>query len=291
MRKLLGIGVFVSAVCALNCLGFTAVVGSAPDAPDALIAEADRLFDRWSTPFDFESYEESLRGAIALWEEALPGLPETNAQSRSHVLNRLAQAYFELGEGYLSDASEKEDAYEAGKNAALASMRLDPTFDATEAESGFRAALRSATDVAAIFWYGNALGQWLNCGHQITAFFGGARDVHACFERALELDETYDGAGPHRAIGSFLAQAHFLVGRDRAECVYHFERCMELAPNHLEAYVSYAESYARPTGDIALFDELLQVALAKALDPSIIATFPFYNELSIDRANGLVAGD
>jgi hypothetical protein len=55
--------------------------------------------------------------------------------------------------------------------------------------------------------------------------------------------------------------------------------------------VSYAESYARPTGDIALFDELLQVALAKALDPSIIATFPFYNELSIDRANGLVAGD
>jgi tetratricopeptide (TPR) repeat protein len=290
MRKPVGMGVVVLTVWALSWLGFTAIVGSEPVAPGASIAEADRLFDRWSTPFDFESYEDQLRGAIALWEEALPGLPETNVQSRSHVLNRLAQAYFELGEGYLSDASGKEDAYEAGKNAALASMRLHPTFDATEAESGFRAALRSATDVAAIFWYGNTLGQWLNY-HQLTAIMGGVRDVAASFERSLELDETYDGGGPHRALAALLSQAHFVIGRDREDAVYHFERCIELAPNHLEAYVSYAEFYARPTGDIALFDELLQVALAKALDPSIIATFPFYNQLSIDRANALVTGD
>lgn len=290
MRKLLGVGVVVSALCALSCLGFTAVAEGAPDDPRASIAEADRLFERWSTPFDFEAYEASLHGAIALWEEALPGLPESNVQSRSHVLSRLAQAYFELGEGYLTDASEKEEAYGAGKDAALASMRLDPTFDATEAENGFRAALLSATDVAAVFWYGNALGQWLNY-HQLTAIMGGVRDVAASFERSLELDETYDGAGPHRAMAALLSQAHFVIGRDRADAVYHFERCIELAPNHLESAVSYAEFYARPTGDLALFDELIDGVLVKAQDPSIVATFPFYNKLSIDRARALAAED
>jgi tetratricopeptide (TPR) repeat protein len=291
MRKLLGVGVVVSAVCVWSCLGFTAVAGSAPDDPCASIAEADRLFDRWSMPFDFEAYEASLRGAIALWEEALPGLPEANVQSRSHVLNRLAQAYFELGEGYLSDASEKEEAYEAGKDAALASMRLDPTFDATEASDGFRAALLSATDVAAIFWYGNALGQWLNYNVFTAVVMGGVRDVAASFERSIELDETYDGAGPHRAMAALLSQAHFLIGRDRQDAVDHFERCIELAANHLEAYVSYAEFYARPTGDVALFDALIVGVLEKAMEPTIMAAFPFYNKLSIDRANALAAGD
>lgn len=290
MRKHLAVGVLVLAVGLSGGLGSSVVAEAESDDPLALIREADRLFDRWSEPFDLAAYEASLRGAVDLWETALPGLPASNVQSRAHALNRLAQAYFELGEGYLTDAGDKEAAYEAGKNAALESMRLDPTFGATEAASGFRAALHSATDIEAIFWYGNTLGQWLNY-HQITAIMGGVRDVAASFERSLELDETYDGAGPHRAMGSLIAQAYFVIGRDRDDAVYHFERCIELAPNHLEAYVSYADQYARPTGDADLFDALLADVLSLAEDPAVMAAFPFYNRLSLDRADGLVSED
>ena len=285
MRKRLCVSIVVMVLTALVGL---MTAGQEIDPFDR-IAEAALLFDRWSGPFDFEAYESSLRGAIDLWEAALPLLPDENVQSRSHVLNHLAQAYFELSVGYLVKASERESALGEGKDAALASLRLNPTFGETEAADGFRAALLSATDVEAIFWYGNTLGQWLNY-HQITAILGGVKDVAASFERSLELDETYDGAGPHRAIGSLIAQAHFVIGRDRSEAVAHFERCIELAPNHLEARISYASDYLIPTGDseaaFALIDEVLQLAE----DPAVMVAYPFYNALSLGKARAL-AGD
>jgi len=280
MRKLLCLG---GVLLALAGIGTNGLGSDGATDPGVLIAEADRHFDRWSEPFDFDAYETQLRGAIELWEEALGILPAKNVQSRPYVLNRLAQAYVELGVGYLTSSREKETAFEQGKDAALASLRLDPTFDQTKDASGFRAALRSASDVAAIFWYGNTFGQWLNY-HKMTAILGGVRDVAASFERAFELDEVFDGAGPHRALGSLYAQAHFVVGAAREDAVPHFERCIELAPDHLEAYVSYATQYARPTGDEGLFDALLATVLEKAADPAIMAAYPFYNALAVMQA-------
>jgi len=271
-------------VSACFCVGVFGSDGATD--PGNLIEEADRRFDRWSEPFDFDAYEARLLGAIELWEEALGVLPTENVQSRSYVLNRLAQAYFELGVGYLTSSREKETAFEQGKDAALTSLRLDPAFGETKEASGFRAALRGASDVAAIFWYGNTFGQWLNY-HKMTAILGGVRDVAASFERALELDETLDGAGPYRALGSLYAQAHFVVGAAREDAVSHFERCIELAPDHLEAYVSYAEQYARPAGDEALFDALIATVLEKAADPAVMAAYPFYNTLAVKRAREL----
>ena len=290
MAKRVRVGSMVLAAIVSSCMGSVAIEDPVALDPAVAIAEANRLFDRWSSPFDFDAYEASLGGAIEQWEGALTALPESDVQSRSRVLNRLAQAYFELADGYLGESADRETAYEAGKDAALASLRLDPDFVATETRDGFRAALRSANDPEAIFWYGNALGQWLNY-HRLTAIMGGVRDVHASFERALELDEAYDGAGPHRALGSLIAQAYFVIGRTRDDAVAHFARCIELAPHHLEAYVSYAVQYARPTGDRALFDELVGTALTLAEDPTVMAAFPFYNHLSLARARALVRDD
>ncbi len=268
-----------------------AVVGGAETVldPGEAIAEADRLFDRSGPGFDFVAYEGLLHRAIALWESALLGLAVDNVQSRAHTLNRLAQAQFELATGYLTSRDERVAAFGAGKDAALASLRLDPLFGETEARHGFRAALSSATDVAAIFWYGNTLGQWLNY-HQITALFGGVRDVEAAFARALALDETYDAAGPHRALGSLIAQAHFVIGRDRSEAAFHFERCIELAPHHLEARVSYVKDYLIPTGDAGRAQALLGEVLELAQDPMVMSAYPFYNKLSLDQARSLNGG-
>jgi len=251
-----------------------------------LLAEAEHAYDRWSGPFDFVTYETSLRRAIGLWEEALPLVAADDVATQVEVLCRLSQAYFELALGYLEQAGEKEAAFESGKDAALAALILDPVFADVRERDGFRAALRAANDVASIFWYGNNLGQWLDF-HRMTAFFGGVRDVHAAFGRAIELDETYAGGGPHRSMAALLAQAHFLVGRSRDDALVHFERSIELGPTYLENHANYAEYYARPTGDGALFDALIAEVLRAAEDPAVVAAHPFYNWLAIDRARSL----
>jgi len=267
-------------------VAMSAFLSVAQDATlDDLLTEADSAYDRWSVPFDFDAYEASLRRAVDLWEEALPRIPDEAVQTLSHVLVRLAQAEFELAEAYL-EGREKEPAYERGKDHALRALRLEPTFDEVESADGFRAALRSATDVGAIFWYGNCLGQWLNY-HKFTAIMGGVLDVAASFERSVELDETYEGGGPQRAMGSLIAQAYFVVGKNRVDCIEHFERAIELEPNHLEAYVSYAASYASPAKDAELLDRLLSTVLALGEDPDVMAVWPLYNTLSIERAGAL----
>ena len=90
------------------------------------------------------------------------------------VLNRLSQAYFELALAYVDAPAEKETSFEAGKDAALAALYLEPAVVAAREKNGFRAALRATSNVASIFWYGNNLGQWLNY-HQLTAIMGGVR--------------------------------------------------------------------------------------------------------------------
>ena len=256
------------------------------DVP-ALLAEAEASYNRWSEPFDFASYEASFGRAIDLWEVALSLLPDEDVETRIAVLNRLSQAYFEFATGYLDDSASKEAAFEAGKDAALAALELDPAFVETREQDGFRAALRAATDVASIFWYGNNLGQWLDF-HRFTAFFGGVRDVQASFERAIELDEMYASGGPHRSMAALLVRAYFLVGRSREDAVAHFERSIELDPTYLENGVNYAEYYARPVGDDALFDMLIATVLEAAEEPNVVAAHPFYNALAIDRAKALI---
>ncbi|MCR4404460.1 MAG: TRAP transporter TatT component family protein [Candidatus Acetothermia bacterium] len=260
--------------------------GRAAEDPAALIAEADQLYDRWSGEFDFVAYEAKLRRAIELWEEALPLIPADQVQTRAHVLNRLSQGYFELARGYISRYSDREPAYGKGKDYALESLRLDPAFGQTEQADGFRAALRSAKDVAAIFWYGNNLGEWLNY-HAITALAGGTADVRASFERSVELDESYNGGGPHRALAAFLAQVPSFLGGDFEGSVPHFERSIEIDGDYLENYVNYAEFYAKPKKDWDLFCGLLRTALDKAQDPAVMAKWPFYNKLALDRAQAL----
>ncbi len=285
-------GIAIRSVCA-NVFFLAAVLTVAgptahAEEPDVatLLAEADALFDRWSRPFDLDAYEASLRTAIDHWEEALPLLPTEDVESRVLVLNRLSQAYYELAFAYLETSRDKEATYEEGKDAALAALELDPTFVAARKRDGFRAALRAATDVTSIFWYGNNLGQWLDY-HHFTALFGGVRDLEASFARAIELDETYGGGGPHRSMAAFLAQAYFAVGRSRADAVSHFERSIEIDPTYLENHVNYAEYYARAVGDDELLDNLIATVLEAAEDPDVVAAHPFYNALAIDRARSL----
>ncbi|MBC7222479.1 hypothetical protein H5T56_05820 [Candidatus Bipolaricaulota bacterium] len=248
---------------------------------EELLAQADRLYDRWSGGFDFVVYEGRLREAIRLWEEALPKL---SGEARREVLIKLSRAYFELAEAYLSER-EKEPAYGKGKDYALLALRMDPEFVQVEGREGHRAALRAAKDVEALFWYGNNLGRWLSF-HWFSALAGGSQDVLAAFERAAELDEGYWGGGPRRALGNFHAQTPGFLGGDQAQVEKEFLRAIELDPDFLQNLVDYAELWAKDR-DKELFCRLIAEALKKA--PEAQTKWPLYNHLALERARKLAS--
>ncbi len=262
-----------------------AAAGHGGTTPREKVAEADRLYDRWQGAFEFAEYEARLRGAITLWEEAQAS--EGLGEEQAAVLVRLARAYFELAEAYLP-AGKRLEAYARGEAAALEALRLDPEFVRVERAQGFRAALASARDVGAVFWYGNNLGRSLNHDYG-RAIFGGTRDVLAAFTRAIELDEGYWGGGPHRALANFLAQTPGFLGGDQARALRHFARAAELDPAFLQSYVDWAEFYARPRKEWDLFCQLLGTVRSLADSSGVVERWPLYNRLALARVEKLLA--
>ena len=253
-----------------------------------LVSAGDALYNRWGVPFELATYRAQLTQALALWERALDVIPAEEAQVRAQVLVRLSRGYFELAEAYLAVPKEKEEAYRKGKDYALAVLRLDPEFARIEKEQGHRAALTQASHAAALFWYGNNLGRWLGY-NWFQALGGGTRDVLACFTRAAELDEAYWGGGPRRALGNFLAQTPGFLGGDLDAAAWEFARAIELDPNFIQNYVDYAEVYAKPRGDRALYCQLLGRAAELAAQEAVFTAWPLYNALTLARVDKLMA--
>ena len=272
-------------VVIVACVILLSVAGLA-QTPN-VIARADASFDRWSGTFSFSDYQAQLLQALALYEEALPTIDSSALQTRSHVLNRLAQGYFELGMAYLTDRNEQDEAYGKGKDYALASLRLDPAFVEAEKDS-FRAALGLASDIAAVFWYANNLGRYINF-HLLTAMSGGMKDVQASFERAIEIDPTYLGGAPWRSLGSFLARVPPFMGGSQDDAQLAFANAATIDPTFIENYVNDAEYIAEPAKDWGHFCNQISIALAAGANQETMATWPLYNALALQRAQDLVA--
>lgn len=281
-RSALVVAAIVVGLAALSALAAESV------SPASLVEQADALFDRSTGTFDFDAYEGRLREAIRLYEEALPLLDAADVALQARVLNRLAQAYFELATAYLAADAEKEAAFAAGKDHALASLRLDPAFRAVEKRS-FRDALASASDVAAVFWYGNDFGSYSNY-HQLEAMFsGGALDIATCYERAVVLDETYLGGAPLRSLACYLARVPAFLRGSMARARELFDRAIAVAPDFFENHVNLAELVLKPAGETAEACALLRDVIARSADATAMALWPLYNELSVRQAHKVLA--
>ena len=250
-----------------------------------LITAADLRYDRWSQAFDYDAYQDDLECAIDLYEQALGTFPQGGSEARFALLIRLSQAHFELAEGYFADVRDAEELYSRGKDYALMALRLDPEFASIE-KTSFRAALSSAADVEAIFWYGNTLGRFLEF-HRFTAMRGGVRDVQACFERAVELDPTYMEGGPLRSLASFYAQVPGFLGGDMGHAETLFQQALAVGPTFLENRVNWAEFVLKPQRDWSTLCDAVNTVTAQAEDSTTMATWPLYNRLALQRAQAL----
>ncbi len=268
----------------------TCVAVACAGAPSAasLVAQADALYDRWGGDFDFATYAEDLDQAIALYRQALPQL--SDIQSQSAVLNRLSQATFEYASAYIADDHKKEEAFSSGKEYALQSLRLDSAFVETSSSS-FRKALSEARDPVAVFWYGNNFGSYLNY-HQLEAIMGGGmRDVPACYERAMALDPSYLAGAPARSLASYLAQIPTFLGGDLDRASALFEQAIAFDPDYLENSVGLAEFVLKPRNQFLDYCSTLHEAVTRSEQPDIMAAWPLYNHLTVERAKNMLEAD
>lgn len=231
-----------------------------------------------------------MRDAMGLYRDVLTVDPDNR-----HALTRLSLGYFTLAEAYLEGTEERRSAYRTGYKYGLRSLKSNKEFAELYEEEGFKALKNlpeTVVDVEAVFWTGANLGR-LGETKGILDSLGDLPALVALNRRAVSLDETYLGGGAHRALGSIAGE---LLGRWPVTIMQvnkydlswekvkkHFERAIELAPNCLENYFSYAKYYALKKGKKEMARDLLD----KVLSGSLGEEYPLINKITKEKARVL----
>lgn len=268
------------ALCVLSVALGTAALGQVAD----LIAQADALFQEvWLSPYSPTTAAElraKLEAAIDLYIQALNLDPQN-----THILNMLARSYYTLADIFLPE-KEKQDFHEKGQLYGERSLRAHEEFVNTEKERGFVEAVRTSTDVEALYWtYAN----WAR-KVELGGFFGllaavargDDKKLNALISRCLELDRGYLAGGPLRAYAGYFAKHPVSKDYEKAR-----ELLMEAIQNYgdyLENKLFYVQYYLVPK---ELWDEARTV-LEEILDASI-EPYPLMNSFCQVKASALLA--
>src|SRR6185503_18267183 len=120
-------------------------------------------------------------------------------------------------------------------------------------------------DVPLAYWTAAAWGAAIGLGKDRPDLLADLPAVRALLERALALDEAWEGGAVHQA---FITLEAATPGSDSMEkAKRHFARAVELSGGQdASPYVTYAQSIAIPTQDRAAFDSMLEKALAVDLE-------------------------
>ncbi len=249
-----------------------------------LVAQADALFQEvWLSaysPTAAPALRAKLETAIDLYTRALNLDPQN-----THVLNMLARSYYTLADIFLPER-EKQEFHEKGQLYGERSLRAHPEFVATEREKGFVEAVKTSTDVAALYWtYAN----WARkvelggaFGLIAAALRGDDKKLSALMSRCLELDPNYLAGGPLRAYAGYFAKHPFSKDYERAR-----ELLQEAMANHgeyLENRLFYVQYYLIPKELWAEARTVLQEILAAPIEP-----YPLMNSYCQVKAAALLA--
>ena len=244
-----------------------------------LLAMGDAAFEERYSP-------EQMSQAVSYYEQLLPLLPP---QSRSFVLDRLAQCMYELTTFSPGNTKEDRDLFAKGLAYGMRSLRLNPGFSSLEKDD-FKAAVQEVSDPATLLWTANNWGALF--GYNPLQGMVDVGKVKALYERGIVLDEAYWGGSFHNALGAMLITLPPLLGGDRERGRAHLERAIALAPGYLENHVVYAQywgftydTFGKMSGirDLSLIENELQFVISAP-----IGDWPFWNHEAKREAKALL---
>jgi hypothetical protein len=142
-------------------------------------------------------------------------------------------------------------------------------------------------DVSVLYAFAAAWAGWIQSREGDWAAIAEVPKVEALMERVLELDESYEGGGPHLYLGVLFTQRPASLGGQPEAGRQHFERAVALSEGRdLMAKVLFARYYARLVFDRPLHDRLLdEVVTADPAAPGLTLS----NTLAQDEARQLLA--
>lgn len=143
-------------------------------------------------------------------------------------------------------------------------------------------------DAPALFWVASCWASWISCNVDSVDALADWPKVECLMLRAVELDETYNYAGPHVFLGVYYAARPKQIGGDPDKAKKHFERAFAIAgDDYLLAKVYFAKYYARQTLNEALYEKTLKEVLAAPQGSKPELTL--FNTVAKHRAKRLLA--
>ncbi len=204
------------------------VAGSAAYADEALEAAIALIPDGGDVAIHYDDAgRAALEAAIGALEVAVGVTASFDAMSedaytalgvpveQKGLVNKLAQAYYTLGDVFLHNADGARTAFEKGRLWGLKSLRMNPAFAQIERSSkSFIDAVKQETDVAALYWtYGN----WARKDEFDilgAVFRNDPPKLLALIERALALQPSYINYGAYRSLAAYYGSLPAMFGQD-----------------------------------------------------------------------------
>jgi hypothetical protein len=119
------------------------------------------------------------------------------------------------------------------------------------------------------------------------ALVGELPAAEALMRRALELDEAFDDGALHEFFIAFEGGRGEAMGGSEQQATAHFERAVELQGGRKAGpFVALAATVAVARQDLAMFEDLLQKALA--VDVDAVPEWRLANILARDKARRLM---
>lgn len=288
--------VVLCAVLAAGCSPKKYVVKS---AADALSGTSDSTV--WSGDDDPELVGDALPMVLKTMESLLDAQPDHVGLHLS-----LASGFMQYGYGFVqpaADQAEERSLAEAqqGWDRARKLYRRAHGYAENGLEllhPGFKAAWKAnpekalapmtKADVPFLYWLGASQAALVVLSKDQPDVIAELPSVGLIMNRALALDEAYDGGALHEFMVSFESSRSEAMGGSMDRAKKHLDRAVELnGGNKAGPYLSWAEGYCVQKQDRACFDAMVNKALAVDVDK--VKAFRLANTLSQRRARWLQA--
>lgn len=260
---------------------------AAATQPDRLIEKGDKV----ARVARFRTRTESqLRKTLSIYRRALENDPKN-----TYVLNRLSLGYYMLAEAYLSPR-EKREAYQKGYKYGLRSLRTNPDFRQLYDEKGSAALKKlpdSVVNAKGLLWTATNLGK-LAKSMGILETLNTLPKLVSLYRRVIQVGERHLKGAAYNGLGCISAEVlkrmpitawqaynhNFNWGQTKI----YFQKAIELSPESLGNYYSYAKNYALNKGKVFLAKKLLKKVIQEPLED----TYPLMNMIAKKRAKSLI---